>query len=147
MLVHLNIGSNRGDRRAHLEQAVALIKHELKPSWCRCSHTVTSEPWGYDSPNHYLNMGVDIEMPLPVEPETLLDRIQSIERAVSPTPHRHADGSYCDRDIDIDIILIDNLKIDTPRLQVPHPRMRQRQFVMQPLQELRTQLKLSEIPD
>ena len=145
MLVHLNIGSNRGDRRAHLERAVALIQQQLQPVSCRCSETVVSAPWGYDSPNHYLNMGVDIEMPLPIEPETLLDRLQAIERSVSRIPHRNPDGSYRDRDIDIDIILIDNLHIDTGRLQVPHPRMLQREFVMQPLRSLRPHQDLSEI--
>lgn len=137
MLVHLNIGSNRGDRRAHIEQAVALIKRELKPLSCRCSHTVASDPWGFDSQNQFLNMGVDIEMSRPIEPEDLLDRLQAIERKVSAAPHRNPDGSYRDRDIDIDIILIDNLHINTERLTVPHPHMRQRSFVMEPLHELR----------
>ncbi len=52
-------------------------------------------------------------------------------------PHRNSDGSYRDREIDIDIILIDDMRIDSPRLQVPHPRMLERDFVMIPLRELR----------
>ena len=70
------------------------------------------------------------------EAEALLDKIQQIERDISAMPHRNADGTYRDREIDIDIIAIDHLHIDTPRLQVPHPRARQRDFVTVPLQEL-----------
>lgn len=72
-----------------------------------------------------------------MDPESLLDVLQGIERRISDVPHRNPDGSYRDREIDIDIILIDRLHISTPRLEVPHPRMWQRDFVIGPLLELR----------
>ncbi len=131
--VYLNIGSNQGDRRAHIEQAVALIA-SLSQSPVLRSAYIESEPWGFESSHRFLNIGIAITTSL--EPLELLDRLQAIERRVSPAPHRDADGLYIDRAIDIDIILIDDLHIDTPRLTVPHPRMHLRDFVMKPLQEL-----------
>ncbi len=131
--VYINIGSNQGDRRAHIEQAVALIA-SLSQSPVLRSAYIESEPWGFESSHRFLNIGIAITTSL--EPLELLDRLQAIERRVSPAPHRDADGHYIDRAIDIDIILIDDLHIDTPRLTVPHPRMHLRDFVMKPLQEL-----------
>ena len=136
MLVHLNIGTNQGDRHALLERAVALIVSELQPRRIRRSDIVESEPWGFTSANSFLNLGLDIDI-APIEPEALLDSLQAIERRISATPHRNPDGSYRDRHIDIDIILIDDLRLDTPRLTVPHPRMRGRAFVTGPLRQLR----------
>lgn len=136
MLVHLNIGSNQGDRHALLERAVAFIADSLHPVSCRVSHPVESSPWGFSSPFPFLNIGIDLELS-EMPPEALLDALQAIERSMSSMPHRNPDGTYRDREIDIDIILIDRLQICTPRLQVPHPRMSQRDFVMKPLQELR----------
>ena len=131
--VYLNIGSNQGDRRAYIEQAIALIASLSRDPVLRSSY-IESEPWGFESSNRFLNIGIAITTSL--EPVELLDRLQAIERRISPAPHRDADGNYIDRAIDIDIILIDDLSIDTPRLTVPHPRMHQRDFVMKPLQEL-----------
>lgn len=131
--VYLNIGSNQGDRQAHIEQAIALIA-SLSQSPVLRSAYIESEPWGFESSNRFLNIGIAITTVL--QPLELLDRLQAIERQVSPTPHRDAEGHYIDRAIDIDIILIDDLHIDTPRLTVPHPRMHLRDFVMKPLQEL-----------
>lgn len=136
MLVHLSIGSNQGDRHALIEQAVALIAERLKPVSLRRSTAVETVPWGFASPYPFMNVGLDLQL-APIEPESLLDELQDIERAISAMPHRNADGSYRDREIDIDIILIDNLRIDTPRLKVPHPHMFDRDFVMRPLLQLR----------
>lgn len=132
MHVFLNIGSNLGDRRRNLSKAVAAIEKEF--GYFELSHVVESEPWGYDSPNAYLNIGMMVISEL--EPEEVLHRLQAIEKTLSPSPHRNPDGSYADRVVDIDIIAIDDRVINTPELTVPHPRMSERRFVLEPMAEL-----------
>lgn len=132
MTIFLNIGSNLGNRRMNLSRAVAAIEKEF--GYFELSHVVESHPWGYDSPNPFLNVGMMILSDLP--PHEILNKLRSIEQSISPLAHRNADGSYADRLIDIDIIAIDGLVIDTPELQIPHPRMAERRFVLEPLAEL-----------
>lgn len=131
--VHLNIGSNIGDRLAHIGQAIVLIGTKVG-TVTAVSTPIESTPWGYKSGNNYQNVGVNIETAL--QPEELLDMLQQIEREISPLPHRNPDGTYRDRVIDIDIIFYGTLTIDTPRLVIPHPHAREREFVMKPVQEI-----------
>ena len=130
--VFLNIGSNRGDRRRNISRAVAAIEKEF--GYFELSHSVESEPWGFESSNPFINIGMMILSDLtPIE---ILHKLQDIERRLSSTSHRNPDGSYTDREIDIDIIAIDEIVIDSPELQIPHPHMAQRRFVLDPLAEL-----------
>ncbi|MDE6152659.1 MAG: 2-amino-4-hydroxy-6-hydroxymethyldihydropteridine diphosphokinase [Muribaculaceae bacterium] len=132
-LVHLSIGSNKGDRLGYIDRAVALISF-LAGTVTAVSEPVESEPWGFESTNRFINVGINIDTPL--TPLQLLDTLQSIERTISSDPHRNPDGTYRDRSVDIDIILYRGVSIDTPRLTIPHPNAAQRQFVMQPLQAI-----------
>lgn len=132
--VYVNIGSNQGDRKAHIERAVALIAELAVDGEVLRSSFVESRPWGFSSDNDFVNLGIVFSTAL--APEELLDALQLMERRISEGAHRDADGNYIDRDIDIDIIAIDGEEVDTPRLQVPHPRMLAREFVMEPLREL-----------
>ena len=135
MLVHLNIGSNQGDRRALIERAVALIVDILQPAEWRVSSPVETPPWGFSSPFPFMNIGMDLQLPQ-MAPEALLDALQAIERSISSMPHRNADGSYRDREIDIDIIAVDDVVYSSERLVLPHPRMRGRYFVLRPMVSL-----------
>lgn len=130
-LAHINIGSNIGDRRAHIERAVAEIESALSVKALRSDY-IESEPWGYDSPNPYLNLGIAVDSGsmTPLELHRLL---QQIQHGIDPAPHRSADGTYADRTIDIDLIAIAGEVIDTPELQLPHPRMTRRPFVLRPI--------------
>lgn len=130
--IFLNLGSNLGNRRMNLSRAVAAIEKEF--GYFELSHTIDTEPWGYESENPYLNVGMLILSDL--EPLELLHRLQTIEKELSPASHRNSDGTYADRVIDIDIIAIDDIILDTPELSIPHPRMAQRRFVLEPLAEL-----------
>ena len=132
MNIFLNIGSNLGNRRMNLSRAIRAIEREF--GYFELSHTVESAPWGYESSNPYLNVGMMILSDL--SPLEVLRKLQDIEKSLDPTPHRKPDGSYADRTIDIDIIAIDDLVIDSEELTVPHPRMAQRTFVLEPLAEL-----------
>ena len=135
---YLNIGSNRGDRQSFINRAICLIHEAWPAAVLRTAPPVESPSWGFDSPLTFLNVGValdfDGEMP---EPLTLLHSLQDIEKAVSAdSPHRNPDGTYRDRDIDIDIIDIDGVRMQTPELTVPHPRADARRFVTVPMQYL-----------
>lgn len=61
-----------------------------------------------------------------------LRRLQYVEKAISPAPHRNPDGSYRDRVIDIDMVAVDTLRLDTPELLLPHPRLQERPFFLEP---------------
>ena len=139
--VYLSIGSNSGDRRALIGRAVAALSLRLNAAGIRTSDFYRSEAWGFESANEFLNIAAvlyfdrDHEWTVS-EAEALLDITQGIERSISPMPHRNADGSYRDREIDIDIIAIDNQTISTPRLTIPHPLASLRPFVTIPLAQL-----------
>ena len=100
-VVHINIGSNLGNSRSLIERAVAGIAL-LSDTPLRRSAFVESDAWGYSSDRRFVNVGVEIETSLP--PEALLRELQRIERAICAAPHRNADGSYADRQIDVDMI-------------------------------------------
>jgi len=132
MKYYLNIGSNLGERRDNLYRAVAALSE-----WCeQCvmSEVVESEPWGFESDNAFENVGVMVESD--EQPLEMLHRLQKLERKLGSRRHRNAQGGYVDRLVDIDIVAIDERVIDTPELQVPHPRMHLRRFVLQPMAEL-----------
>lgn len=130
-LAHINIGSNIGDRRAHIERAVAEIESALSVTALRSDY-IESEPWGYDSPNPYLNLGIAVAAQC-LEPLALHRLLQQIQRGIDPAPHRRPDGTYADRTIDIDLIAVGQAVIDSPELTLPHPRMTMRPFVLRPI--------------
>lgn len=132
MNVFLNIGSNLGNRRLNISRAVRAIEREF--GYFELSKTVESKPEGFMSPNVFLNVGMMILTDL--EPIEVLHKLQTIEKELSPTSHRDEKGNYIDREIDIDIIAIDEMIIETEELTVPHPRMHQRHFVLEPMAEL-----------
>lgn len=128
--MRLLLGSNLGDRegwlafgRQRIESAFGLI--------VRATSVHQTEPWGYESKNSYLNQIVEVECA--VEPLRMLHWIEGIERSAG---RQRSGGGYADRTLDIDILYIDDLVIDHPRLQVPHPRIGERPFVQQLLAEL-----------
>lgn len=133
MTAYLNIGTNIGDRLSNLEQAIALVEY-LTGARCRLSSVIESDPWGFDSPNPFLNIGLALEWQ--ATPHELLLLTRQAERMMGSDSHRRADGSYIDRLIDIDIIAIDRLSISTPDLILPHPRAHLRPFVTIPLRQL-----------
>ena len=132
MIYYLNIGSNIGDRRDNLYRAVVALAAQTQE--CAVSSIVESEPWGFESENRFMNLGVSFNSD--IEPQEMLDRIHDIERSLGSASHRDADGGYIDRLVDIDIVAIDDLVIDTPPLQVPHPHLPERDFFLIPMQQL-----------
>lgn len=128
----LNIGSNLGDRRRNLSRAIAALEKEF--GYFELSHTIESAPWGFDSSNRFLNVGMMVNSEL--EPMDLLLKIKAVEKSLSPEPHRNPDGTYADRLVDIDIVAVDEEVIDSDVLTVPHPHLSERSFFLEPLREL-----------
>lgn len=132
--IHLNIGSNQGDRILLIDRAVALIARAFPEATLATAPDVESLPWGYDSPHPFINRAVMLDIPGDLDPLDLLAITQYIEQQIgAATPHRHPDGSYADRLLDIDIIDFDGLCIDSPTLTLPHPHAAERPFVIEPL--------------
>ena len=132
MRYYLNIGTSLGDRHDNLRRAIQLLTGGT--GQCTVSPVVESEPWGFDSNNRFLNVG--IAMASDLEPLAMLDRIHDIERQMGSASHRDAQGGYVDRLVDIDIMAIDDLVIDLPSLQVPHRHLTSRDFFLRPMAEL-----------
>lgn len=128
----LNLGTNIGQRKLNLSRAVRAI--ESRFGYFEMSKMVESRPWGFVSDNVFCNVAVMVISDR--EPLDVLAELQQIEKEMSPAPHRHADGSYADRLIDIDIVAVDELQIDTPQLQVPHRHLAARRFFLEPMTEL-----------
>ncbi len=127
---HISVGSNIGDRLALIGQAVAAIEALCGTAGVR-SEIMESEPWGYDSPNRYMNMCMAVSTDL--GPQELLRELLRIQHSIDAGDHRDASGGYADRAIDIDLIALDDMVIETPELTLPHPRMHQREFVLRPM--------------
>lgn len=132
MKYYLNLGSNLGNRLLHISRAMKAIGEEFGPY--EASHKVESDPWGFDSTNRFVNIGLSIDSDLP--PEEVLDRLQAIEKSISPRGHRRWDGTYNDREIDIDIMASDGGEYHSERLDIPHPHLKDREFFKTPLREL-----------
>ena len=130
--VYLSLGSNTGDRRATLIRAIAEIGR-LIGTVERQSAFLETEPWGFDSPNRFLNACVRCRTTM--SPRQLLIATQQIESNLG-RKRKSAGKLYHDRPIDIDILTYDNLHIDEPDLHIPHPLMHERDFVMIPLREI-----------
>ena len=131
--VYLGLGSNLGDRKENLACAIRLIGERVGKV-LRVSSFIETEPWGFESDNTFVNAVILCETTL--TPRQVLRATQKIEREMG-RKKKSTDGGYADRCIDIDILLYDDLRVDEPDLQIPHPLMLKRDFVMIPLREIR----------
>lgn len=131
-LVFFSLGSNIGNRKRLIYDAIDLLDQRVGRV-VRKSSLLETVPWGFDSPNMFLNACVCCETVL--EPRQVLEQTQQIERELGRTG-KSVDGHYHDRVIDIDILLFGDRNIDEPDLKVPHPLMHERDFVMKPLKEI-----------
>ena len=134
MEYHLNIGSNLGERHDNVRRAARAVIERTAAHEALLSHEVESDPWGYESANRYLNIG--LQLTCESTPLQLLDICQAIEREMGSGTHRDEAGNYIDRVVDIDIIAAGDTILHSPRLILPHPRLAGRRFVLAPLSEL-----------
>ena len=130
--VYLGLGSNIGNRKRNMRDAIQLLETAVG-TVKRQSEMIETEPWGFCSPNRFINMCVCIETRL--TPRQLLEATRTIEKKMGRTVKSDVNG-YADRIIDIDILLYDDLQVDEADLHIPHPLMHERDFVMIPLREI-----------
>ena len=135
--VYLSLGTNQGDRRAQIDEALRRLDAAVGRPYEALSSIIETPAWGFEGPD-FLNCVVRYRTAK--RPHTLLRICKKIERAMGRTgaPEYDADGRriYHDRPIDIDILLYGDERVDTPELQIPHPLMQQRDFIMRLLNEI-----------
>lgn len=136
--VYLGLGTNLGDRKSNIQHAIQLIGERVG-TVVRQSSLIETEPWGFESPNKFLNAVILCETER--TPREVLRLTQRIERDMGKTKMHATKRSklttYKDRPIDIDILLYDDMTVDEPDLKIPHPLMYERDFVMIPLNEIK----------
>lgn len=132
MRAYLSLGSNLGDRRAHLKEAVASIEGVVG-----VSDVYETSPVGGPPQDDFLNLVVAVETDL--TPRELLGVCHRLESAAG----RVRGERWGPRPLDVDILWVDTGPVDEPDLQIPHPRMHERRFVLEPLRELAPEL----VPD
>lgn len=130
--VYLGLGSNLGNRNELLREALRNIDLRIGRVVALSSFYETA-PDGFDSDNFFLNAACHIQTQLSAE--EVLEVTQVIERELGRR-QKSAGQGYADRPIDIDILLYDGLVVELPHLQIPHPRMHERAFVLLPLADI-----------
>lgn len=131
---YLSLGSNLGNKFDFLQQAVQAIFTEIG-NISKISSVYQSPAMGFEG-DDFLNCVVLVETTL--SPQKLLDALLAIEKKLGRV--RTANIGYTSRPIDMDILFIDDLVKETARLHIPHPRLQDRKFVLQPLAEVAAQL-------
>jgi len=135
-LIYLSLGSNLGNRKQHLEEAMKLIQSRIGVPE-KMSMVYESEPWGYASDNSFCNCC--LSLPTLFDPIQLIDQLLGIEKEMGR--ERGGGGkAYSDRIIDIDLLLYEDLVLNHSRLILPHPAMAERRFVLVPLAEIAPEL-------
>lgn len=127
---YLSLGSNVGDRLAHLREAVRQLASMPGIVVTRVARVFETEPVGVRDQPWFLNTVVEVSTEL--SPQALLAAVKAVELSVGRTPTYR----WGPREIDVDILLYDGEKISDEQLILPHPRMRERLFVLLPLREL-----------
>lgn len=136
--VYLALGTNMGDRRANLKCALGLLDDAFGVPYTALSSFYANPAQGFEGED-FLNAVVLYD--LAIEPLRILEICKDVERQMGRVGggiRYDSQGRriYHSRVIDVDVLLIGNLHIDTPVLMVPHPRMKERDFVMIPLREI-----------
>lgn len=131
--VFIGLGSNLGDRAAHLRRAVDQLRAEGGVPVTAVSQVYETEPvGGPDGQGPYLNLVVQLAVAPDADPYRLLGQCHRLEAAAG----RVRAVRWGPRTLDADLVWIDGVVLHDPELTIPHPRWRERRFVMAPLAEL-----------
>jgi 2-amino-4-hydroxy-6-hydroxymethyldihydropteridine diphosphokinase len=134
-IVYLSLGSNLGDREGMLQSALDRL-HAPDLRIVRVSSVYETEPVDFKEQRHFLNLVAEAETDL--FPLLLLARTQKVELQLG---RKRAGPPKGPRTVDIDILLFGRFTIESLRLEIPHPRMHERRFVLAPLLELAPDLR------
>ena len=129
--VYLSVGSNVGDRSRHIASAVRLLRRMSSTQLTRTSHMYESSPVGLSNQPLFLNAALELRTAL--DPHSLLAELKAIERSLGRGPSTVRFGP---RVIDLDILTYGQQRVSSDTLTLPHPRMHERRFVLQPLADL-----------
>jgi 2-amino-4-hydroxy-6-hydroxymethyldihydropteridine diphosphokinase len=130
-LAYIGLGSNLGDRESLIRRAAELI------GATRLSEVRETEPWGYEQQPRFLNAVAEVETELP--PRRLLDHLLDVEARLG---RERIGPKWGPRSIDLDLLLYGDETVNEPGLVVPHPRLLEREFVLEPLADLVPWLKI-----
>ena len=134
----VGIGSNLGDRERQIRSALELLAQEDGIDVLAVSTLRETEPVGYREQPDFLNGAAMVETDL--APRELLDRLLAIERRLGR--ERGEGPRFGPRTIDLDLLVYGTETVDEPGLQVPHPRLAERRFALEPLAELEPSLEI-----
>ena len=136
-LVYVGLGSNLGDREGTIRQALERLAADARIEVVAVSSLRETDPVGYLDQQRFLNGAVALRTKLP--PRALLERLQDVERELG----RDRSGPrYGPRTIDLDLLLYGAETVNEPGLEIPHPRLAERLFVLEPLAELNESLEV-----
>ncbi|MGZ4352820.1 MAG: 2-amino-4-hydroxy-6-hydroxymethyldihydropteridine diphosphokinase [Gaiellaceae bacterium] len=133
MRAYVGVGANLGDREATIREAVRLLGDDV----VAVSRLRETEPWGYADQPPFLNGAILLDTDL--EPRAILDRLLAVERELGRT---REGPRYGPRTIDLDLLLYGDRVVDEPGLTVPHPRLHERAFALEPLLDLDPALEI-----
>jgi len=131
IVAYVGLGSNLGDRESAIRRAAELIGAQ------RLSSVRETEPWGYVDQPMFLNAVAEVDTAL--DPRGLFDQLLDVERQLG---RERVGPRWGPRTIDLDLLVYGDRTLDLPGLTVPHPRLRERLFVLEPLAELSPDLKI-----
>jgi 2-amino-4-hydroxy-6-hydroxymethyldihydropteridine diphosphokinase len=133
-ITYLGLGSNLGDRRRNIEDAIKLMAQRKDIKVSEVSSLYETEPVGYEDQRWFINGVLKAETTL--KPRKLLEALKEIEGALG----RKRDLRWGPRIVDLDILLYDDKKIKDQDFVIPHPEMHRRAFVLVPLAEIASDL-------
>lgn len=134
VIAYIALGSNLGDKEKNLRRALLLLTQQ-GVEVVRVSSFISTEPYGVTDQPQFLNAVACVRTSL--APLALLDVLLATELAMGRVRLRH----WGERNIDLDLLLYEDVVLDTPRLRLPHPDMQNRDFVLLPLAEIAPELK------
>ena len=137
MLCYLGLGANLGERARQLAQAVSALASHPQLLLRQVSPVYETAPVGYAAQPNFLNMVIAVEATC--DPLTLLRFCQQVEERLG----RVRSFPKAPRTIDIDLLLCDDIILETDELTLPHPRLLERQFVLAPLADLAPELRIA----
>lgn len=132
MYTYIALGANLGHRHQAMHQAIEALDERVG-SLVKCSSFYETAPVDFDSDHLFLNAVAIFDTRL--SPDELLKETQAIEKEMGRT-QKSVNGQHFDRCIDIDILMLGQTVENTPQLTLPHPKMCERLFVMEPLAEI-----------
>jgi 2-amino-4-hydroxy-6-hydroxymethyldihydropteridine diphosphokinase len=136
-LVYVGLGSNLGDREQTIRAALARLEADPEVDVVAVSSLRETDPVGYTDQPKFLNGAAALRTEL--SPTALLQRLLQIERELG---RERSGPRYGPRMIDLDLLLYGSEEVDEPGLRIPHPRLAEREFVLEPLAELDSDLEV-----